>query len=218
MTLAQFNQRQLVAVPYLVANNLRLLYPDALLAELTTSMTSWATLYAASENPTTRTTPVVRARLDLLRVYDRQFRAMQQTLKRFPGLVLTDEDLANLYIVPDRLPSPNPPPTIVPAITVISLRPLLIKFQVSEPEAPQLNYRRLPPQVTIVNVFRAFGNVGEPAPLDADYDLIDTGSKATITLTFQETERNRLVYLKAQFGNRQGFAGRGTPITASIPA
>lgn len=217
LTYAELNKRFNTAIPYLAAENARLLYPEALTAELSVLLTQWNAIYALAENKATRTAVMVAQRQDEREVLDRLYRQMQQTLKQSPTVALTETDFAALFIHKNKHRARIPPPTIIPKIDVIGRAENTIKIQLPASGTFETSHRRLPDGVEFVNVFVALALPSEPLPTEADYQLMTTQSKALISLKFAKTAQKKMAYIQAQFGNKNGVSQRSNTTEAVVP-
>ena len=220
LSLSKFNEEVNIAIPYLKAKNAEVFKLDAnFVQELTDYLGEWQTLWAKTQDKTTRTSTLVEARNILRGKFEKAYHDMQRAVKYSSRRsTFSNEDLDKLFIHRDKKPHRIPVPTVAPALSIVNLRQGEIDLKISDPELPDLNHRALPADIDRTHLLIAIVPVGAAAPVDAAFHLFQTATKATAMLQFGEADFRKVVYIKAEFVNTKGEVGpRSEAINAVIP-
>lgn len=216
-SITEFNRQVNIAIPYLAANNARLLYPNELVTNLETNLEGWNTLLPISTNEATRTSIAVANTRKFKSNFEKLYHAMQQSLKNSGAVALTPLDHTQLFIHIDKIPSHVPKPNITPKVDVVEIKTGVIVIQLSDPDLPEFNHRGLPEGVEYANIFIAIVSANAAIPVAEDYHLFATESKSTIDLTFENEDEKKVAYIKAEFGNNSGTGRESDAIDVVIP-
>ncbi len=218
LTLTEFNRQVNIAIMYLAANNVRLLFPKASLDELIAFLAEWNKLWEITENKATRNSVSIQKRDTLRKAFQKAYQLMQQSLKHSADVVLTDEDFANLFITkPSEHHSKNPPITVIPTTDITNRQKREIGFEISNPSLPDLNYKGLGSNIDSILLVGSIRSVGDAAPSDAEYSPYASEKKANITINFKAEDERKVFYYKVAFVNASGIGPFSDSASVVIP-
>lgn len=181
-------------------------------AEYTTKHTAFATAYQTAYDPNTRTPPNITIKDEAKKQLDVMARELVRIVQSYPEL--TDDQRRELKITVRKQRTPQPPPTVRPALTIVSVtgRTVTIKIR----ETGESSRRGKPADVLGASVY---SYVGPTYPTDPTLWAFDgTTTKTTHSIVFPETVPNgSQIWVCAAWFNRKTETGPvSIPVTTNI--
>ncbi len=180
--------------------------------DYTTRHTAFATAYQTSYDPNTRTPPNITIKDEAKKALSEYARELVRIVQSYPSL--TDDQRRELKITVRKQRSPQPPPTVRPALTIVSVtgRTVTIKIR----EDGESSKRGKPAGVLGASVYTYVGNTYPTDPTLWAFD--GTTTKTTHQIVFPETVANGAqIWVCAAWFNRKTETGPvSIPVTTNI--
>lgn len=215
LTILEFHRRVNIQVPYIVANNNRFLIDEDLKVALVSDLARLNDLQIKCSNPVIRTIFFVHQRQALIIRFKKKIRTVINAIQYMLALELTVEDREELFIKIRKVGSRIPKPILSPRISVIERNIGALKIRFSDSE--KLGHRRFPEGVQFVNIFVAIVSADAQRPINKDFHLFKTETKATVSLQFRNEDWKKVAHIKAEFGNRNGVGILSEVVEVVIP-
>lgn len=181
---------------------------------ITNSYNAWHTAYAAATNPATRTHVTIAAKdaqkiltLDVVRTYAATIRAngaVSDSLKLGLGLNVHDTE-----------PTPIPPPSTYPLLTINSAGPLLQGLRAADQATP--TRRAKPHGAAGLLLFRNIGTTATTDPTGAAF--LGFVTKAQFQSTFTSEQDGKIATYFGRWTNAKGEVGPwSAPVSMRVAA
>jgi len=166
--------------------------------------TAWVAAYNAAVAPETRGPSTIQAKNDAKAAMVANARELARIIQAFPAL--TNQERVDLGLtVPDTEPTPIPPPSSTPTLTITCVLGHNVHYTLRDPAQP--DKRGKPTGVAGASVF---AHVGETAPADpAQWQLKGnvTRTKGTVMFSSLSVPAGSKVWLTASWFNPRGQQG-----------
>jgi hypothetical protein len=182
-------------------------------SEYTTKHTAYATAYTAAFEPNTRTRPKITIKDEAKKQLSAYARELVRIVQSYPQL--TDDQRRELMITVPKQRSPQPPPTVRPAITIVGVtgRSVTIKIR----DNGESSKRGKPDGAMGAVIFTYFGDV-PPADI-GEWRFERLTSQTRIDLPFHQHADAGTAWVCAMWFNRRSETGpMSQPVNVNLPA
>lgn len=189
------------AVPYLNDNKTRLGISTANMTELYSLRVQWNVTYPKSQDPNQRTRSITANKRRLKSQISSHLRKIYRDIAE-SVLISADRETLGLK-ERDIEPTPMPIPDRAPDITIDTIRHLVHKLRLTDPENPHTQAK--PKGVREIEVFRFFGD--EPPPSVSDYEFVGNATRFLYEVGFKKADTGKRVFYIARYVNTRGIPG-----------
>lgn len=185
---------------------------NALAQAYTAKHTAYATAFQTAFDPNTRTRPNLALKDQAKAALDLYARELVRIVQAYPEL--TDDQRRELKITVRKSRTPNPPPTVRPALTIVSVtgRTVTVKIR----DNGESSRRAKPADVLGASVYTFVGANYPTDPLAWTFD--GTTTKTTHSIVFpQDVPNGAQIWVCAAWFNRKTETGPvSIPVTTNI--
>ena len=177
--------------------------PTADFSRLVSYQTIWRVTWLKAKNKDTRSRADVQAKKDARKEYQPRLRKFVKQWIAFNGKV-TDADREGLGLkVKDTEPTPMPVPDRAPDVTIDTIRHLVHKLRLTDPENPHTQAK--PKGVSHIQVLRCFS---EDVPTSVkQYRLVGDATRFIYRVNFVEADEGKMVWYIVRYVNTRGLPG-----------
>ena len=177
--------------------------PTAVFTALRNLSFTWNLAWLKAKNKDTRSRADVQAKKDARRLYQSALRKFVMEWLAFNSKV-TDADREGLGLkVKDIEPTPMPIPDRAPDVTIDTIRHLVHKLRLTDPENPHTQSK--PKGVSHIQVLKCFS---EDVPTSVkQYRLVGDATRFIYRVNFVEQDEGKMVWYIARYVNTRGIPG-----------
>jgi len=187
--------------------------PTANWMTLTNLRIAWNMAWLKAKDKDSRSREDVQAKRDAKRIYQKELRGFIRSWVAFNPKV-SDANREGLGLkVKDIEPTPMPIPDRAPDITIDTIRHLVHKLRLTDPDNPHTQAK--PKGVREIEVFRFFGDT--PPPSVSEYEFVGNATRFLYTVNYKKADMGKRVFYIARYVNTRGIPGPwSTAVKATV--